>query len=116
MTDPKLNLDEIMDTANAATEGPWCYVHGYGFGVVGGGSLDFGGDGPLTPDRDFIAQARADVPIMVKWMRRAAFELRSMAQVECIRWMHTRDYQKCGKCADCLKAKAAQALLDQLET
>jgi len=58
-------LDEIKARVEAATAGPWHYVHGYGFGGSTG-PLRLEGDGETTPDKRFVAHARQDIPYLIE--------------------------------------------------
>lgn len=64
-------LDEIQARADAATGGPWEHVGSYGRIVSGHVQVcrAYGDDGTATPDAEFIAHARTDVPRLVAALR-----------------------------------------------
>lgn len=54
-------LAEAQVLCDAATEGPWYYVHGYGFNFM----AKLRGDGPPNGDTRFIARARTLIPELI---------------------------------------------------
>jgi hypothetical protein len=78
-TELSVILNEIEERANKATEGPWEFVDSTANQMVvkplgkgrDGIICALGGIGARTPEFQFIASARTDVPALVKALHRA---------------------------------------------